>query len=487
MSAYGVVAGAANGFFNRSALALKTITMSWPRQAGYMILPRTRHRYSQDNPDGLGSPLVVSAIGWIVRNFTQAPVRLRSKTIDHGKTKYDDIVPSDSGPGAFLSLLDTPNSYYSGRLMWKATVIDYEATGEAFWIKLRNASGRVVELWWVPGKTMRPISAPDGSDYITYYEYNPNGIPIRIKVDDVVHFRDGLDPRDPRRGWNKLASLAREIFTDDEAANFSATILANMGVPGVIIAPKDTGTAARNRIDDPEGVKQSYMDKFSGDKRGEPLILTSPTDVQILSFSPQALNLKDLRRIPEERISGVIGIPAIVAGFGAGLDRSTFHNYDEARQAAWEEKVIPMHGDMASDLKVQLLNEFVGDINDFALDFDPSDVRVLQADQDKLWMRAGDALVKGGITRRRYKELIGEETDEETDDVYYLPTTMTVINAEELPPPTADQQAADAQAATADQNAQDVAALAAGHSIAGLLGAGAATNSGKQPPQLVGK
>jgi hypothetical protein len=164
------------------------------------------------------------------------------------------------------------------------------------------------------------------------------------------------------------------------------------------------------------------------------MILTSPTEVQVLSWNPQQLTLKELRRLPEERVTAVLGTPAIVAGLGAGLDRSTFANFAEAREAGWEEDVIPTQGDLARTLRRSLLNEFVGDVYSYVVDFDPSEVRVLQEDQNKLVERATNALVRGGIPRRRFKEIIGEETDN-TDDVYYIPTTVTVVNSKEVPPP----------------------------------------------------
>lgn len=464
-----VLVKAANGFLDRSAAGLKALTMTFPRNAGYWLLPRTKYNYGLDIGQGLGSSLVVQVISWTARNFTQVPFRLRAVSMEGKKKVYTDVEAALTGAGAFVRLLEYPNEYYSGRLMIKAMVYDYEGTGECYLAKLRNASGRVVELWWIPQMLIRPMWNPDGSDYITYYLYNPNGVPVRIEVSDIVHIRDGLDPRNPRQGFNRLAALAREIFTDEEASNFSATLLANLGVPGVIISPKDTGIASRNRIEDPEGVKDSYMEKFSGDKRGEPLILTSPTDVQILSFSPEQMGLVNLRRLPEERVSGVLGVPAIVAGLGAGLERSTYSNMAEAREAAYEEKILPMHGDWAQDLKVQLLNEFV-DITKYELDADLTKVRVLQEDQNKLVERNLKALAGGAISRRVYKDNVGEDSDEK-DDVYYIPTAWTVVNAMEVPPPLEVELTAQA-----DQNANAIE----GQVVPPLLGPG---NAPPVPPQ----
>lgn len=425
---------------DRVAFALKAFTMSYPRGQGYGayggLLPRTRYDYNRDVGQGLSSSAVLACLGWIMRNFPHAPMRIRKRNPDKTLT---DIPPDDSGPGAMLALLDDPNEFYDGLLMKMALIVDYASTGNAYLVKQRNDSDRVIALYWVPKILMRPrwYLNPDPAQgqtgYIDWYEYNPNGTPLRLPRSEVIHWRDGIDPRDGRSGLSKLAALAREIFTDEEASNFSATLLANLGVPGVVIAPKDTGSASTNRITDPEKVKEQFMLKFGGDKRGEPLILTSPADVTTLSFNPQQMSLKDLRRLPEERISGVLGIAAIVAGLGAGLDHATYTNYPEAREASYEERIVVDHASFAAVIKKQLLPEFVGDVKPYVLDHDYSDVRALQEDQDKVWKRNTDALLAGGITRRIFKLNVGEEPDD-NDDVYYLPIAVGVVNADEPPP-----------------------------------------------------
>lgn len=425
---------------DRMDFALKAFSMSFPRQMGYStysLLPRTRYDYGRDVGQGLGNTAVLMCLGWLMRNFPEAPIVLRKKAPDGS---FSDVPAADAGPGAMLTLLEYPNDFYDGALLQSALILDYVSTGNAYLVKERNDSDRVIALWWIPKILMRPRWYPNPdlkagqTGYIDWYEYNPNGVPFRVEVGDVIHFRDGLDPRNGREGLSKMAALAREIFTDDEAANFSATLLANLGVPGVILSPKDTGSASANRLTDPEGVKQQFMLKFGGDKRGEPLVLTSPTDVTTLSFNPQQLALKDLRRIPEERISGITGVAAIVAGLGAGLDHATYANYGDAREASYQEGIIPTHRTFRAVIKMRLLSEFVGDVKPFVLSHDYTEIKALQEDQAKVWERNTKALVSGGITRRTFKLNIGEEPDK-TDDVYYLPIALGVINAAEPPPP----------------------------------------------------
>lgn len=380
---------------------------------------------------GLTSSVVVAPLSWMQRNFPDAPLRIRRKT---GK-EYEDIDPSESGPGMLLTLWNDPNEYYDGRTMSKALVADYKTTGNAYILKIRNGSDRWIQSWWAPSWAMKPRWPDDGSEYLSHWDYNIDGIPQRVETKDVIHFRDGIDPQNTRLGFCAFASLVREIFTDEEASSFTAALLSNLGVPGVVIAPS---AAAQNQagprgvIFDTGSVKRAFKETFGGENRGDAMVLSAATDVHVLSFNPQQLTLRDLRKLPEERVSGVFGVAAIVSSFGSGLDRSTFANFGEAREASYEESLIPTQNDFAAVLKQQALPEFQSDVSDLIVDFDLSEVRVLQEDQNKLWTRALDGLKGGGITRRRFKEIIGEEPDEDgKDDIYYIPVALVVTPEKE--------------------------------------------------------
>lgn len=390
------------------------------------LLGRTNINYASAVGDPSKNSIVIAVVGWIARNFPEAPVRIRRLNPD-GSTEV--IVPGPTGPGYMLRLLERPNPYFSGVLLWHATIVDLFTTGNGYWIKIRAGSGaladRVVELWWVPSRMMQPAWPGDGSVFISGYWYKVDGVDYWVEERDVVHFRDGIDPMNPRLGLSKLASLFREIYTDDEAANFSAVLLTNLGVPGVVIAPANTGGG--NQRTDPETVKTAFMEKFGGDKRGEPLVLTSPTEVKVLSFSPDQMNLKELRRIPEERVSAVLGVPASVAGLGAGLDQNAFTSYGEARLAAYQESVIPEHRLVAAELEVQLLPEFADIDNDpLDVDFDTSKASAMQAAHDAVWKRLESSATKGLITRAAFKQGTGQTVTPD-DEVYILASNYLVI------------------------------------------------------------
>jgi HK97 family phage portal protein len=411
-------------------------------RAGWsLLMARSRFDYRREVGDPMGNSAVAAVIGWIARNFPEAPVQIVREPETPGAPPTV-IRRSATGPGAMLNLLERPNPWYSGVILWMATIVDRYVTGDGYWIKERDGSGRVRRLWYAPAMLMEPRwPQDDPTVFISHYEYAyESGKIWKLSPSDVVHFRDGIDPRNVRKGRSRFASLFREIFTDDEASNFTASLLRNLGVPGVIIAPANT-SGSGGRITKPEEVKSAFMEKFGGDRRGEPLVMTAPTDVKVLSFNPQQMELRDLRKLPEERISGVVGVAAVVAGLGAGLDRSTFTNFGEARKAAYQEAIIPDQRGVAAELELQLLDEFA-DLESDPLDvrFDWTQASAMQEAWNEVWRRAESAARSGLITVQDFQRTTGQPVDQ-GPEVYLRPLATLEVPKGEPRPATSDAAA----------------------------------------------
>lgn len=399
-------------------------------RSGTVYLARTRIDYKAEIGDPATNSIVGAVVGWLCRNVPEAPVRI----VREESTEIA-FPAAATGPGAMLRLLKTPNPAYDGTKLWRATLADYYTRGRAYWIKTRAPSGRVIGLWWVPAAMMRARwPENDPSVFIGWYDYTVDGVTYTVEREDVVHFRYGMDPNNVREGLSPLTSLSREIFTDEEAANFTASLLRNLGVPGVVLAPANTtGPTGRQN---PEDVKQKFMEKFGGDRRGEPLVMTAPTDVKVLSFNPTEMDLKSLRRVPEERVSAVFGVPAGVAQLGAGLDRNTFTNYGEGNVAAYTQGAIPTQKDLAGTLELQLLPEFAEGETLAGVDvwFDWTRTAAMASHADAVWKRTVDAATKGLLRRSDWKRANGIEVLP-GDDVYVMPGTWVAVESGEEPTP----------------------------------------------------
>ena len=413
------------GFFSRLLTKAMTNMVHAGQAIWRWMLPRTHYDYEREVGQGDRSSVIMAPLFWIARRLAEAKYMM----LDKDGEKLDDH--------DMLRLLNKPNPFYSGRALRMASAISYNTDGNVYWLKIRNKQLKVIQLWYIPHWLMEPHWPDDGLEYIDYYRYQPGTEPIQIMPEDVVHIRNGIDSFNIRKGMAPLKSLFREIFTDDQAANFTASLLRNMGIPGIIISPgSDNVTVAE---DDKQAVKMAFKSKFGDDNTGDPLVMTAKTEIKQFGFSPQAMDLGNIRNIPEERVCAILGVAAAVVGFGTGLQQTKVGaTMKEMRESSYEDCIIPMQNSMADELDLQLLPEFEESPNDFKLDFDLSNIRILQEDETARVDRI-TKLVTGGILmhcegRKELGYNAHPESDDE-DDVYFIPNAVTVTPASEFAKP----------------------------------------------------
>ena len=392
--------------------------------------------------DGSGSSIVEACVLWLCRNFPEAPPIV----VDSGGA---DGIPQIVRGHALPKKLRRPNPYYSGTLLMYGLITSFIIDGNGYLMKVRDRLDRVAELWWVPHFMLEPRWSPDGTDYISYYDYRPMGQLIQLAPRDVYHLRYGLDPENSRKGRSPLRTLFRELGVDEEASRFSASILHNLGVPGVVIAPdkESKGALDENARD---AIKAKFKESFGGDKRGDPIVMSKPTSIVQFGFSPGEMDLGAIRDIPEERVTAVLGIPAAVVGFGTGLQTAKVGaTMSELRDQAYENCIIPTQRLVADELSVQMLPDFAtpAELERLEVTFDLSKVRVLQEAQGKLADRQA-TLARAGIAKRsEARAAVGLPVQPE-DDVFIPSPGVQVIQ-----PDGTVQNAAPAQQAPLDQAA----------------------------------
>jgi HK97 family phage portal protein len=399
--------------------------MLFPGSRSSMLAISSREvaNYREIVGDGRGNSIVMGVIEWMCRVFPESPCKIEQINRG-GKSKTIDGHPMEL-------LLKRPNPFYSGTLLWNGTIGDW-MLGNAYWRVIPAKGSGVAELWWIPSKFCRPIWDKNGTSFINYYEYDlPNGDKVRVDPEYMVHLRNGLDPDNPRLGLTKLGSLLKEIYTDEEAANFSASLLSNLGVPGMIISPGSD--KIKITTEEADNIKNTTEQRFGTRNRGRVMVMTAQANIERLSFSPDEMNLRDVRKLPEERVTALWGVPAVVVGLGAGLDRSTFANFAEAREAAYESVVIPNQRLLAEELGAQLLPRFERNADNFNVFFDISKVRVLQTDQNSIHQMAREDWKAGLIMLDEAREIIGSDPlPKNQGQVFAIPSSLTITLPDEL-------------------------------------------------------
>jgi phage portal protein BeeE len=329
-----------------------------------MRAPGSSVDYATEVRNGMYSSVITSALAWMMRTFPEAPVVVqRSK-----EERWENI---DQHP--LTKLIRKPNPEYDGSVLWAATIMDF-CFGEAFWLKVRNGNGVVVELYWVPRQMMTPM-ADQTTGRLSHYEYMPGyGATQKLDLKDVVHFRFGKSPTNILRGFSPLAAVMREVYIDDAAAGFTAAILKNLGIIGVIFSPKE-GTISKEQA---EVLKNYVQSNFTGEKRAQAMMFTAAMESKLLQYNLQGFDVGPIRDIVEERVSAALAIPAAVIGFGTGLQQTKVGaTMREMVKLAWQGGIEPNQRIMAGELDRSLLPEFQQNTDLFRTWFDTSQVEAL--------------------------------------------------------------------------------------------------------------
>lgn len=411
-------------WYNPATWIPKADIVHQPPSATWLSLPGTKFDYSRHVRNPLQNSAVAATVGWVARAFPEAPLEVWDVDSDGERAIVN--------PHELSALIRRPTAYHSGTLLWMSTITELLVTGNAYWLIVRNGAGRPVELWPIPSVLITPKAPATVSDvFISHYEYRPSGKPVRLEVADVVHIRHGIDPDNMRKGLSPLGALIREIYTDNEAGNYSAALLRNFGMPGVVFSPRDAefiDAEAR------EEIKTRYRQEFGGDNVGGVLVSSGAATVTPIGFSPADMDLASMRQIPEERITAGLGIPAAVVGLGTGLETTkvgaTLHEY---REQAWENAVVPLQRLIAEQVQNQLGPRFrLRPSQELA--FDLRHVRVLQDDQDKLYSRLTGAVSGGWLKVSQAQAMAGLEVDEEQDGYLRNIVSNALVRDEEAEP-----------------------------------------------------
>ena len=400
------------------------------------LAPRT---FPYENTDPLGDSAVVNVLAWIQRNFPQAELGVYQKDREGQKTEIEEH--------PLTKLMYRPNAGYGSAQLWAGTLLSYHLDGNAYWIKARNARGFGVptEVWYEPHWGIKPHWPEDGSAFIDYYERRINGTIERIPAENVVHFRNGLNPANPRYGIAPLKAALLQVFTDTEVSLWVAALCRNMAIPGVIVSPQESIGMTMEKA---EQIKQVWKRKFGGDNRGEPLILDFQANVTTLGYDPKTMDFGSITNLAESRIAGAMGVPAIVAGLSAGLDSSTYNNLANLKKSAFEECLMPTWEQFQTTLTTQLLPDFERDAETKRVKvyFDTSEIRALQENQGEKETRAIAAWQAGVTTLNETRAQFGYDPDPSGD--YYLqpnsstPTTpaKTIDKIDNPPAPVVQNQ-----------------------------------------------
>lgn len=383
------------------------------------VTPTARFDWSREAGDIRENAVVAIGLDWITRNAQSVPMKL------YAKTRYGEKVELDGHP--LLDILHYPNPLYGGRNLISAAIVDLMTLGDAFWYLAMTNGGKPGELYWFDARYVSPDFPTGGGEYMHAWKYSPAGIgkPEEYSPQEILHFRQGLDPINDRLGYSPLSACKREIAIVNLLAGYTGAILKNTGATNLVVSPSGEMVFTPEQI---TNLKQSIVDSITGDSAGSPIVSPKGATFGSLGSNPRDLLLNETDMHAVARITTAMGLSPMVLGLPD--PGKTYSNYREAQRAAWINAIIPLH-----DLLIDTLMERGGLIERYdrtrrlELCWDYSNVEALAEDQKEQAQRAVLLFEKGVSTRNESRAMVGlppvEDGDVFNEDLQVGPDTFT--------------------------------------------------------------
>lgn len=387
-----------------------TSYLTWSGVGGlYSLLSQklpSSNRNWRDVAGDLGlNGVVACGLNWYIRNWNQVyPTYKRPVNGLEQDTVESPVIKLLLNPCPSVSL---PSVFYSN------LITDIIIQGNGYIRKVRNRDKSVGALQYLPADCVGFNSNARG--VLIGYKYSPLGSEAYdIDVNDIIHIKIGRDPKDLRYGRSPLVSALKEIATDNVAGS-TAYALANSPLPSMFVSPDMSGNATEVTREQAVAVKDRLQSQYNSDNGAGVVVMTSPIKIEKVSYTPQDMALDTLRMLPETRICAVMGLNPMVLGLTSGLAHSTYSNYQESQQQAWEDGMLPLCQLIAEAFTFGLLPEF----NDYQegdyIEYDYSKVKALMDNRTDEAKRA-EMLYKAGIASlaeaKRIAGLVPEDGDE---------------------------------------------------------------------------
>lgn len=312
-----------------------------------------------------------------------------------------------------------------------ATVILHRSlAGNAYALKVRSASGRVVELWLL-SRPDRVAVVPDENRFIRRYEYNVGGgEPVVLPVEDVIHFKT-RHPRSEFYGMPPLAPIAKATDVDNFALDFVSEYFDNAGIPAGLLTTK-------HKIPDDmkQEIKNRFNTEYGGRGKWHGLMVVDGAEASFTgmtqSIGSQGLVLPELNKIVEARITGAFGVPPTLVGAVIGTEASSYGNKKSERESFWNETLKPLYRELAGPLNRGLRSEFPG-VQDIA--FDLSTVGALREDDDTLHARVRADVQASLMSLEEGRAAIGLEGELPAGHIFIVPSSATPVPSEDVGKP----------------------------------------------------
>lgn len=366
--------------------------------------------FEQSNPQGtVPSPYILAQQGYKTNTLIFACIERRMKAVSAAPLWIYNILENQKErvqDTAVAKVLEHPNERISQRQFWQITSMYLDIAGTALWEIERNNAGEVIALW-----PMRPdfCSFLRGNGRpLRAIRYEPFGLPPQeIEIDNVLLFQY-FDPINPLlKGYSPTMAALRDISVDNGMSQFLYEFIRNGArFSGLLSTVQDLDDIEAERI------RTRWKQQHGGVENWNDIaVLGNGATYQNTSMNLNDMAFPELDGRIEARICMAFEMPPVLLGAKVGLKASTLTNYEQSRQAWYEEWVTPQWEYLAEQVQVQMFKKREGPITtydtSYMCEFMTKNVAALQKNRDLAFRRAISAARANVFTRDQALAEIG--------------------------------------------------------------------------------
>jgi HK97 family phage portal protein len=244
-----------------------------------------------------------------------------------------------------LDLLDTPNPIMDGSRFMEMTTLHLILAGEAFWGKIRNKMGVVVQLWpMLPYQMRRSF---DGKGWVFT---SPTGQESPWDESEIVHIVL-TDPNRIDRGMSVVRAAARAIETDTHAADWNMAFFRNSARPDLYLETEQTlSTTTFDRM------KAQWSAEYQGTSNAHKVaILEAGLKASKAIMTQKDMDFLETRKFGRDQILAMMGVSKSILGLIEDANRANMEaaDYNHAKRV-----VKPLMSRITSTINHSLAPDF---------------------------------------------------------------------------------------------------------------------------------
>lgn len=358
--------------------------------------------------------------GYRLNELLYACTDLRATTISEAPLwiyeDEGDKTPKELADHPLRELMAQPNPYMDEAAFWRATEIYLCCAGFAAWEIEMTRMGEPLALHPLRPDWCSFMRGADGRP-LAWLRYRPYGMNLPdIPIENVLLFQY-FDPLYPMlRGLSPLAIASRVASVDNNATDFLKLFFERGAVvQGILTSDQSVSDAEAKRTQD------RWRSVHGGSRQwaeNNIAVLGAGLKYESTQMDNRSMQFNEIDARSEARICTVMKTEPILLNAKIGLDRSTYSNYEQARQAFYQKFGKPEWRFLAGAVKSQLLPKWEQLPAKFIVEFELSEISALQEDRTAKWARATGAFEKNLLTRDEAREEMGLDAID-AKDVFY--------------------------------------------------------------------